>query len=126
MNIFLWIIAGLLAAAFLASGLVKVVQPKEKLTAAGMGWAEDFGPGTIKLIGVLEILAAIGLVVPAVFGIAPVLVPLSALGLALLMLGAAVVHARRSEYPMVATNIALLVLAAVVAWGRFGPFAFTS
>ncbi len=125
MNVVLWIIAGVLAAAFLAAGLMKVAQPKEKIVASGMGWAETFSPGTVKLIGGLEIAAAVGLVLPALLGIVPVLVPLAALGLVLLMLGAIVTHARRSELPMAAVNAVLLVLAAVVAWGRFGPHSFT-
>ncbi len=124
MNVVLWIIAGVLAAAFLAAGLMKVAQPKEKIVASGMGWAETFSPGTVKLIGGLEIAAAVGLVLPALLGIVPVLVPLAALGLVLLMLGAIVTHARRGELPMAAVNAVLLVLAAVVAWGRFGPHSF--
>jgi uncharacterized membrane protein YphA (DoxX/SURF4 family) len=125
MNITLWVIAGLLAFAFLAAGLTKLAQPKQKLAASpGMGWTESFSPGTIKLIGLLEVLAAIGLILPAALGITPVLVPLAALGLSLLMIGAAITHARRHELPVIAANLVLLVLAAVVAWGRFGPYAF--
>jgi hypothetical protein len=58
-------------------------------------------------------------------GIAPVLVPLAAVGLVLLMVGAAITHVRRKELPLVAVNVVLLALAAVVAWGRFGPFSFS-
>jgi uncharacterized membrane protein YphA (DoxX/SURF4 family) len=125
MNVLLWIIAGLLALAFLAAGLTKLLQPKEKL-AATMGWVDDFSPGTVKLIGALEVLAAIGLILPAALDVVPVLVPLAAVGLVALMIGAAVTHARRGETPMIAINVVLLVLAAVVAWGRFGPYAFTA
>ena len=124
MNIVLWIIAGVLALAFLAAGAMKLAQPKEKLAASGMGWTEDFSAGTVKLIGALEVLAAIGLILPAALDIAPVLVPLAALGLVLVMLGAVVVHLRRKETPMAAINVVLLVLAALVAWGRFGPYSF--
>jgi uncharacterized membrane protein YphA (DoxX/SURF4 family) len=125
MDVVLWIIAGLLALAFLGAGLTKLVQPKEKL-AATMGWVDDFSPGTVKLIGALEVLAAIGLILPAALDVVPVLVPLAAVGLVALMLGAAVTHARRKETPMIAINVVLLVLAVVVAWGRFGPYAFTA
>ena len=124
MNVALWIIAGLLAVAFLAAGAMKVVRTKEQLAEAGMAWVEDFSPGTVKLIGALEILAAIGLILPAVLDIAPVLVPLAALGLVLVMIGAIVTHARRRENPMVVVNLVLLVLAAVVVWGRFGSYSF--
>jgi uncharacterized membrane protein YphA (DoxX/SURF4 family) len=125
MNVVLWILAGLLAVAFLGAGLTKVFQPKEKL-AATMGWVEDFSPGTVKLIGVLEVLAAIGLVLPAALDIVPVLVPLAAVGLVALMIGAALTHARRKETPMIVANLVLLVLAAVVVWGRFGPYSFSA
>ena len=69
MNITLWIIATVLAVAFLAAGAMKLLQPKEKLAAAGMGWAHDFSAVTVKGIAVLEILAALGLVLPAVLGL---------------------------------------------------------
>jgi len=124
MNVALWIVAALLAAAFAAAGAMKLSQSREKLVSSGMGWAEDFSPGTIKAIAALEVLAAVGLILPAVLDVATVLVPLAALGLVLLMVGAAVTHARRGETPMIAINAVLLVLAAFVAWGRFGPHSF--
>ncbi len=126
MNIVLWIIAGLLALAFLAAGAMKLAQPKEKLAASGMAWVEDFSPAMIKTIGALEVLAAIGLILPAVLDIAPVLVPLAALGLAVMMVGAAITHVRRKENQMVFVNVLLLVLALAVAIGRFGPVPFGS
>jgi uncharacterized membrane protein YphA (DoxX/SURF4 family) len=124
MNLALWIIAIVLAVAFAASGLMKQVVPKDKLVTAGQGWAEDFSPTTIRLIGLAEILGAIGLVLPAALHIAPVLVPLAAVGLAMVMVGAAAVHARRKEMPMV-VNAVLLVLAVVVVWGRLGPYSWS-
>ena len=124
MNIVLWIIAGLLALAFAGAGLMKLAQPKEKLAASGMGWTEQFSPAAVNAIGALELLAAIGLILPAALDIAPILVPIAALGLIALMIGAALTHARRKENPMIGANLLLLVLAAVVAWGRFGPYSF--
>ncbi|MFP8903347.1 DoxX family protein [Streptomyces atacamensis] len=124
MNVALWIIAGLLAVAFFLAGLMKVAQPKEKLAASGMAWVDDFPAGGVKAIGVVEVLGAIGLILPGALDIAPVLVPLAATGLAVTMLGAAVVHGRRKESQSIGANVILLALAAVVAWGRFGPYAF--
>ncbi|MBE1591923.1 DoxX family protein [Nonomuraea angiospora] len=124
MNVVLWIIAGLLALAFAGAGLMKLSQPKEKLAASGLAWTEDFSAGAVKGIGALEVLAGIGLVLPAALGIVPVLTPLAAAGLVIVMIGAAVVHARRKEYQGIAINAVLLALAAVVAWGRFGPYSF--
>ena len=122
MNIALWVAAGLLAVAFLAAGLSKLVQPKEKL-AERTPYVEDFSAGAVKAIGGLEVLGAIGLILPGITKIAPVLVPLAATGLALMMIGAIVVHLRRGEKQIV-VNIVLLALAVFVAWGRFGPYAF--
>ncbi|MBC6460601.1 DoxX family protein [Actinomadura sp. HBU206391] len=125
MNIALWIIAELLALAFLASGAIKLTWTKEKLAASGMGAVEDFSTGTVKTIGILEVLAAVGLILPAALDIAPVLVPLAAVGLMLLMVGASITHLRRHEAQAIVVNLALLALAAFVAWGRFGPQSFT-
>jgi uncharacterized membrane protein YphA (DoxX/SURF4 family) len=124
-NIVLWIAAGLLALAMLGAGVTKAAQSKDKLRK-NMGWVDDYSDSMVKAIGVLEILAAIGLILPAALDIVPVLVPLAALGLVLTMIGAAVVHVRRNEVKTIAPSVVLLVLAAVVAWGRFGPYSFTS
>ena len=125
MNVTLWIIAGLLAAVYLFAGAGKLVLPKEKIaTFAGGGWVDDFSAGSVKAIGLVEVLAALGLILPAVTGVAPVLVPLAALGLVLLMGGAAVVRLRRHEVTPLVADLAYLVLAGFVAWGRFGPGSF--
>ena len=124
MNVVLWIVAGVLAAAFLGAGLMKITQPKKKLADSGMAWTNDFSDGAVKAIGALEVLGALGLILPAVFDVATVLVPIAATGLALLMLGAAATHARRKESQMIVANVILLALAVFVAWGRFGPYAF--
>jgi uncharacterized membrane protein YphA (DoxX/SURF4 family) len=118
MNIALWIVQALLAIAFGMAGLMKITQPKEKL-AAQQPWVEDFAPTTVKLIGTLEVLGAIGLILPLLTGILPWLTPLAAVGLALTMLGAMATHLRRHEHPNLIANLVLLVLAAFVAYGRF-------
>ena len=125
MNIALWIVAGLLAVGFLAGGAMMLIQPKEKLAASGQGFVEDFSAGTVKAIGALEVLAAVGLILPAALDIAPVLVPLAAVGLVLLMVGAIITHLRRHEAQAIVVNLVLLALAGFVAWGRFGPQSFT-
>lgn len=124
MNVALWIVAGLLAATFLLAGIMKMMQPKEKL-AASMGWVEHYEPRQIKLIGLLEALGAVGLIVPALTGILPILTPLAAIGIALVMVGAMARHlGRGNETNMVAMNMAFLLMALFVAWGRFGDYAF--
>ncbi|SHK87256.1 DoxX-like family protein [Pseudonocardia thermophila] len=123
MAVFSWILQGILALAFLAVGAMKLVQDRKKLIDSGLGWAEDFSDGAVKGIGALEVLGAIGLVLPTLTGIAPVLTPLAALGLTLIMIGAGVVHVRRNEGKAVVPPIVLGVLALVVAILRFGPLA---
>ena len=124
MNVFLWIVAGQLALVFLAAGAMKLLRTKENLAENGMGWTVDFSIPVVKSIGALEILAALDLILPALFDIVPVLVPLAALGLVLLMVGAAATHARRREGRMIVVNSILASLAAVVVWGRLGPVSF--
>ncbi|HEX2705221.1 MAG TPA: DoxX family protein, partial [Candidatus Lustribacter sp.] len=85
---------------------------------------EDFSAGMVRFIGVVELLAAIGLILPAATGIAPVLTPLAATGLAVIMVLAAVTHLRRKEASALPINAGLFVLAVLVAWGRFGPYSF--
>ncbi|MBQ0854552.1 DoxX family protein [Streptomyces sp. BH-SS-21] len=123
MNIILWIIAALLAAAFLFSGLFKLALSHEKYVAA-QDWAEDAPRWAPHAIGALEVVGAIGVVLPAMVDIAPTLVPLAATGLALVMACAVAMHLRRREFPALAPSGVLLILAAAVAWGRFGPYAF--
>lgn len=125
MNVFLWIVAGVLAAFFLAAGAIKLSQSRRKLLAnPNMKWVEDFSAGTIKLIGTVEVLGALGLILPGALDIAPVLVPLAATGLGLIMIGAIITHGRRKELQPVAINVFILILAALVAIFRFGPNSF--
>ncbi|NIK55576.1 DoxX family protein [Kribbella shirazensis] len=120
MNVVVWIVSGLLAAMFLMSGALKV--PATKASLAGnprMGWAAPFPIGLIKVIGAAEIAGALGLILPRVFDIATWLVPTAAIGLAVVMAGAIITHARRSEFSTVTLNAVLLALAVFVAIQRF-------
>lgn len=126
MNLALWIGAALLAAVALAGGITKTFVPREKLAAApGGGWTAQVSPGFLRTLGVLELLAAVGLVLPAVVGIAPALVPVTAVCWILLMVGAMITHGRLGESRFVALNSVYLVLAVFIAWGRLGPESFT-
>ncbi|PXY20771.1 DoxX family protein [Prauserella muralis] len=127
MNVALWVVAGLLAAVYLVAGTGKLIMPKERLVAIGANarWAEDFSPGAIKTIAALELLAAVGLILPAVLDIAPVLVPFAALGLVVLMAGAVITRVRRHELTFMAGDLVYLALAVFVVWGRFGIEPFT-
>ena len=118
MNIAVWIVSGLLAAAYLIAGLNKVTQPKVKLVGS-LPWTEDFSPATLKFIGIVEVLGAIGLILPWLTGIAPVLTPLAATGLVIVQALAVVVHLRRHEAKVLPINLVLLLLALFVAVVRF-------
>jgi MFS family permease len=119
------LLAGLLAAVFLAAGSMKLTQERRKLLAnPNLKWVEDFSAGTIKLIGTAEVLGALGLILPGALDIAPVLVPLAATGIAVIMIGAIITHARRKEPQAIGFNAILLIVAAVIMWGRFGPYSF--
>lgn len=127
MNITLWIITGLLTAVYLLSGFGKLFVPREKMAAMAEAarWVLDFNPGTLKAIGALEILGAVGLILPALLGIAPILVPLAATGLALIMTGATVMRIRRGETKAALGDGGYLALTAFVAIGRFALEPFT-
>ncbi|HEX7555623.1 MAG TPA: DoxX family protein, partial [Leptolinea sp.] len=87
MNLFLWMLQGLLACLFAFTGVMKVTQTKEQL-ATRMAWVEDFSPKTIRWIGLAEILGAVGLILPGMTGIFPWLSAVAAFGLVLVMGGA--------------------------------------
>ncbi len=121
MNIALWIVAGLLAVAYLVGGGLKTIMSKDRIAATGPSahWVEDFSGGAVKAIGAFEVLGAIGLILPAVLDIAPVLVPFAAIGLALIMVGASITRIRRHEYRLLPADLAYLAATVFVAVGRF-------
>jgi hypothetical protein len=122
----LWIVASLLAAVLLVS-TAKIFVPREKIASAGAAaeWVLDFSPGALRVIGTLELLAAAGLILPAILDIAPVLVPVTASCVALLFTGAVIMRLRRGEKATIAGDLIYLGMAVFVAWGRFGPEPFT-
>lgn len=127
MNLALWIVAGILAAALLVS-TSKMFVPREKIAAIGGSaaqWVLDFSPGALRAIGTLELLAAAGLILPAVLDIAPILVPITATCVAMLFIGAVVMRLRRGERKTIIPDLIYLALAVFLAWGRFGPESFT-
>jgi uncharacterized membrane protein len=122
MNVVVWIVTVLLTLAFLGAGFMKITGKREQLLER-MPWVADFTQTQVKGIGAVEVLGALGLVLPAITGIAPVLVPLAATGLTITMVIAAVVHIRRGDGAAAAIpSIVLGLLSAFVAWARFGPY----
>lgn len=117
MNIALWILQIFLSAIFLTLGSIKTVLPKEKLERV-FDWVDDFSQEKIKVIGSFEVLGALGLFLPGTFSMPIVLIPLSAAGLAIIMILAALTHYNRNEKPETIVNIILFVLLSVVIIGR--------
>lgn len=122
MNMLLWILAFVLAAVFVGSGAAKLLTARDQQIER-TPYVEDFPHSVILGIGVLEILGALGLILPAVTGVAPILVALAAAGLAITMVFAALVHIHRGDGPAKALpSIVLAILSVFVAWSRFGPY----
>ena len=119
MNIVLWIVQGLLAAMFMMAGFMKLSLPKAELKEKVGSWVEDLSDSQLKLVGLLELLGAIGLVLPMAINVLPVLSPVAALGLGLTMIGALILHLKRKEGNKVAPNIILFALSIFVVIGRF-------
>jgi hypothetical protein len=119
-NIALWIVQGLLGLVYLAAGGLKVVRPRQQLVASGnFDWMKDTSDAGVKALGLVEILGAIGVIAPWLTRIAPILTPIAATGLAVVQIGALRVHLVRNERQPLPANVLLLLLAALVAVGRF-------
>ena len=117
MNAALWTVQIVLGLMFAMAGVMKSTQPKDKLEAR-MPWVKAVSLPTLRFIGVSELLGGIGLIAPWATRIAPVLTPLAAAGLAVIMVLAAGLHAKRAEYGAIVANVLLGGAAAFVAWGR--------
>ncbi len=119
-NLLLWIGQILLALAFLGVGYGHTLRFEQMSTRPGMTWLAAVGRDRMRIIGILEILGAVGLILPAATGVLPWLTPVAASALAVLMAFAIVLHARRpDEGRNVVVNAILGVIAALIAYGRF-------
>lgn len=120
MSIAVWIVSGLLAFAFLVGGIVRLVVPATTYgTWPNQQWILAVPRLGVVGIAVAEILGAIGLILPVATGIAPILTPIAAVCLAVIMVGALVFHIRRNERPNIPVAIVLIVLLTFVAIARF-------
>jgi putative oxidoreductase len=116
-NIALWVVQGLLAAMFIMAGLMKSTQTIEAL-AESLPWVESTSLALVRFIGISELLGGIGLLLPALLRIKPFLTTWAALGLAAVMLLAAIFHGSRGEFSAIGMNIVFMGMALFVAWGR--------
>jgi putative oxidoreductase len=117
MNVVLWIVQGLLAAAYVLAGSMKAFRPLEQLSKT-MKWVSVVPAGLVRFIGIAEVLGAIGLILPMVTNVAPGLTIVAAAGLVLVQVCAIVFHLSRGEGRAVPANAVLLLLALLVLVGR--------
>ena len=120
METVIWIAQGILAAVFLAAATLKLTNSREDLKEK-TPYVEDLTDGQVKAIGTVEVLGAVGVILPAALNIAPILTPIAACGLALTMVAAATVLLKRGEASHVPLNVVIFALAVFVAIERFGP-----
>ncbi|SNR27225.1 DoxX-like family protein [Maribacter sedimenticola] len=117
MHIILWIAQGLLAAMFIMAGLMKASQPIEAL-AESLPWVTSTPQALVRFIGISELLGGLGLLIPSIFRFKPYLTVWAALGLAAVMILAAIFHASRGEFSAIGMNIIIMGIALFIAWGR--------
>lgn len=117
MNIVLWVVQVLLALVFLMAGVAKAVQPLDKLSKQ-MTWVPTMPPAFVRFVGVAEILAAIGLILPLATNILPWLTVAAAVGGLIVMIGAIILHAVRREPGKALANVPWLLMALLIIIGR--------
>lgn len=117
MNIALWIIQGLAALGFVYSGWLKAFQYEQ--AKSSWGWVKDVSKAFVVGIGIVELIGAIGLILPKATNMAPILTPIAATGLALIVLLGALFHVSRKEYREIGVNVVFFALAAFIAICRF-------
>jgi protein-S-isoprenylcysteine O-methyltransferase Ste14 len=101
------------------AGVTKLVASQKSLTLRGAGWIKRFSPGTVKFVALTEIMGGLAIILPPMLDIPSRLVLLAGTaGLIVVMLGAAVIHARLRESGMILLNVVLLASAAVALWDR--------
>jgi uncharacterized membrane protein YphA (DoxX/SURF4 family) len=118
MNTTLWILQSLIAAVFLYSGVQKSIYSEHILVARGQTGVEGLSAGLIRFIGISEILGAIGIIVPMLIHILPILTTISATCLAVIMIPAAITHHRRHEPKNVLTNCVVFLMCVFIVYGR--------
>lgn len=118
LHLALWGVQGLLALAFVGAGVMKATTPIPDL-AAQMSWVKSSPDALVRFIGISELAGGIGLVLPSALRIQPVLTPVAAALLTVVMVLGVGTHVMLGEGPMAAPAIVLGALSAFVAWGRF-------
>ena len=118
MNTVVWILQGVLAAFFIMPGIGKITGSKEKHISDGHIKPEG-NLLFIRILGALELLGCLGIIVPWLTGIAPILTPITAVGFSVIMIAGIVNHTIKKEYKMLPMLVAILIMSVVVAYYRF-------
>lgn len=117
-NVLLWTLQILLSGSLIWAGSMKLFQPIETLKTM-WPWTGEVSNAFVKLTGVFDLLGAFGLILPALLRLKPVFIPLSAIGIILLMIAAGIFHISRGETEQIGVNIVFSILAGLIVWGRF-------
>jgi hypothetical protein len=116
-TIALWIAQLLLAAAYGLFGSMKATQPLDQLSIM-MKWIPDFPPMFVRTLGIVEVLGAVGLILPSLLRIQPRLTVVAALCILAHQFCAVALHVSKGEFDVLGLNAVLIVLAAMIFWGR--------
>lgn len=117
MNIALWIVQGLMAAAFLMAGVTKAFQYEKAKVM--IPWVKDVSKGLVTFIGWAELLGGLGLILPWALGVATILTLIAASGIGLILILSIIFHVKRNEYEAIAINPFMLLLLVFIVVGRF-------
>lgn len=118
LNVILWIAQVVLAVMFIMAGFIKTTMPIEQLSSS-LPWTKDVPLWLVRFIGTSEFLGALGLILPSLLRIKPILTPFATLGIIAIMVMAAIFHVMRTEFSGVVFTVILASVAAFIGWGRW-------
>lgn len=118
MNLSLWIVQVLLALLYIMAGANKSFVAIDELSKM-LPWVLNVTPELVRFIGVCELLGALGLILPSVLRIKPILTPIAATGLSIIQVLATIFHIKNEELSMIGLNLIILIMSVFVVWGRF-------
>ena len=117
-HVLLWIAQILLALTLIWAAFLKLFQPISKLETM-WAWTGEISPSFVRVIGLIDLLGALGVIIPSLFRFKPVLTAIAAFGIVLLMISASIFHIYRGEASQIGFNVVFGIIAGFVAYGRF-------
>jgi DoxX-like family len=114
-----WVVSFGMGLVIAAVGAMKLLVSKEQLALRGAGWVHTLSSGTVRFVGLTEVVGGLAIIVPPLMHVPASSARAAAMaGLLTVIVGAAAVHARRREPAMMVWNFALLAVAATAIWNR--------